>query len=549
MAHVRQVTLLLCAAAWILVVCAAGGCGSNNLTGGPDAGVGDATGMFGMPEANAIFGGDDGGIPAPCPGGGIACYVPPGCTTSVSGTVFDPAGRNPLYNVVVFVPNDPYGTLQPITPGTHSCNTCDVSIGDYVAATLTDAKGNFTLTGVPATSHVPLVVQTGKWRREVFLPRVAACDNTPVDATNSRLPKNHMEGDLPQMALLTGGCDDLGCFMKSMGIDDAEYTAPHGGGRLDVYQGVGIAGAPTGARLSTGGAGNCTGPGCPLWASRQSFEYYDIAILSCECAENRQTKPAAGVQALHDWLDEGGKVFASHYQYSWFKYGAPDFQNVATWLGASTANGAGNFAINTSFPKGMTYHDWLDNVGALGRNGTITLNSVATSVSTVNPPTIDWIYEPSNSYTKYLSFLTPIGGIAPAPGADGGAPVADAGGVADAGSAADTGATPDASVAETGTDAAEDANGDADEADAEDEGGPMEAGRAESNGPTYCGKAVFTDLHTSSSLTSQVDSIPNGCSGAPMTAQQKALEYLFFDLSACVSVDSVPPPPPPPPTK
>jgi hypothetical protein len=539
MTQVRQALLLLSAAAWIAVVSAAGGCGSNNLTGGPDGGPG----TFGNTEGG-LFGGGDGGTPAPCPGGGLGCYVPAGCTTSLSGTVYDPAGRNPLYNVVVFVPNDPYGTLPPITPGTHSCNTCDVSIGNYVAVTTTDSHGNFTLTGVPATSHVPLVVQTGKWRREVFLSNVPACTNTQVDAANSRLPKNHTEGDLPQMGLLTGGCDDLGCFMKSMGIDDAEYTAPHGGGRLDVYQGVGTAGAPIGARLSTGAAGNCTGPQCPLWASRQALEYYDIVILSCECAENRQTKPAGGVMALHDWLDEGGKVFASHYHYTWFRDGPPDFRNVATWLGTSTANGTGNFAIDTSFPKGMTYHDWLANVGALNRNGTIALNSVATSVSTVNPPTTRWIYNSNNNDTKYLSFLTPIGGIAPA------APAADSGAAGPV--AGDAAITQDATSADGTADVSVDA---ADEvaAEAATEAaaavGPSDAGPAEISGPTFCGKAVFTDLHTSSTLYSTVNNIPNGCSGAPMTAQQKALEFLFFDLSACVSTDNVPPPPPPPPTR
>ncbi len=541
MTHVRQAILLLCAAAWIAIVCASGGCGStNNEGGGPDAGQYDSTGTFGVNEGG-VFGGDDGGIPAPCPGGGIECYVPPGCTTSLSGTVYDPAGRNPLYNVVVFIPNDPLGALPPITPGTHSCNTCDVSIGNYVAATTTDSHGNFTLTGVPATSHVPLVVQTGKWRREVFLPHVASCTDTPVAAANSRLPKNHMEGDLPQMALLTGGCDDLGCFLKSMGIDDAEYTAPHGGGRLDVYQGVGVNGAPTGARLSNGAAGNCTGPNCPLWRNRQSFEYYDIVILSCECAENKQTKPATGVTALHDWLDEGGKVFASHYHYTWFRDGPPDFKNVANWLGMSTANGMGNFAIDTSFPKGKTYADWLGFVGALGRNGTIALNSVATSVSTVNPPTNRWIYSTQNDDTKYLSFLTPIGGIG-GTGMDAGAPAIDAG---------NAGAGIVAGDAEAGT-ASDDASTDASESssDAQSEAATTsEAGPPEMSSPTYCGKAVFTDLHTSSSLYSQVNNVPAGCSGAPMTAQQKALEYLFFDLSACVSPDSVPPPPIPPPAK
>ena len=247
MTQVRQAMLLLCAAAWIAVVSAAGGCGSNNDTGGPDAGQSrrDRT-PSATPKRGLFGGGDDGGIPAPCPGtGGLDCYVPAGCTTSVSGTVYDPAGRNPLYNVVVFVPNDPYGTLPPITPGTHSCNTCDVSIGELRRR---DDDRLARATSPSRASRRPRTCRS--WCRPAS--GVARCSfrvwppaRTPRStAANSRLPKNHNEGDLPQMALLTGGCDDLGCFMKSMGIDDGEYTAPHGGGRLDVYQGVGVGGAP-----------------------------------------------------------------------------------------------------------------------------------------------------------------------------------------------------------------------------------------------------------------------------------------------------------------
>lgn len=43
--------------------------------------------------------------------------------------------------------------------------------------------------------------------------------------------------------------------------------------------------------------------------------------------------------------------------------------------------------------------------------------------------------------------------------------------------------------------------------------------------------------------------IPGVCAGPPLSAQLKALEFLFFDLSACVSNDSLPPPPLPQPAK
>jgi len=463
-----------------------GGDDASAAGGGDDA----AAGTIGDGGGGALnLDGAGGGSPdasrgVACSGTGLCTLVPAGCTTSLSGTVYDPAGQNPLYNVVVFVPNDPMGKLPAIQTGTHSCNTCDVSIGDYVAATVTDAKGHFTLKNVPATTNVPLVVQTGKWRREVFLPSVKGCSDNPVPAASSRLPRSKGEGDLPQMALLTGGCDDTACFLRNVGIADTEITNPGGGGRLEVYEGVG------GATLASGTPANCTGAGCPLWASRQSLEPYDIVVLSCECGENNQTKPAASMQALHDWLAEGGKVFASHFHYTWFKNGPADFQGVATWLGYSPALGAGSYSLDTSFPKGMTYRDWLANVGALNANGTITLSSVATSVSTVNPPTQRWIYDSTASHTSYFSFLTPIGGLPPAP-ADGGA----------------------------------------------------------EKGPQYCGKAVFTDLHMSGQFGgSPVTNIPGGCPAGPLTPLQKALEFLFFDLSACVAPENEAPPPPPPPT-
>ena len=431
---------------------------------------------------------------------GLLCDVPQGCTTSITGTVYDPAGANPLYNVVVFIPVDPSGNLPAIKSGTNSCNTCDVSIGDYVTATNSLSDGTFKLTGVPAGENVPIVAQVGKWRRMATIPTVTACANTALPGSSmTRLPAKRSEGNIPQMALVTGGQDNLGCFLEGVGLDPSEYSAPHAGGRVDIYQGLPTSGTTVAPGLSPGDAGtagDCTSDNhdC-VWNSKSNLESYDMVLLACEGdtfdpaeSTSRVTnKTTSSKTALHDWLAEGGKVFATHYQYTWFKNGPPDFQGVADWLGGSGGYDMGGYTVDTTFPKGKVLDEWLGTVGALSQ-GQIYLLQVGESVGAVIPPTQRWIYNPAadvatglSNDTKYMSFLTPIGGI------------------------------PDA--------------------------GPSDAG------PSYCGKAVFSDLHAGGS---PVGAIPGACAGPPISQQLKALEFLFFDLSACVANDSLAPPNPPP---
>jgi hypothetical protein len=482
-----------------------GSSGGSGVSG--DGGEFSSTGTFAAADGSFDFGDASGVATTPACGNGSSrwkCEVDTSCgatPTTLTGKVYDPAGANPLYNVIVFIPNV-VSELPAVTPGTHSCNLCDVSIGDYVVATTTNYDGSFTLKGVPTGTDVPVTVQIGKWRRTTTVNIPKSCATNTVNGSTLRLPRSRSEGDMPQMAVLTGGCDDLGCFMTGMGIDPSEFTGPQGGGRVDVYEGTSLAGIGGGATLtsSRGTAGNCTTSSCPLWASTKSFEYYDMVLLSCECGENNQTKPAAGMSNLRTWLDEGGKVFASHYQYTWFKNNpSSDLQGVANWITSGAANPAtATEDIDATFPKGETFSQWLGVVGALNAAGpppTIQLDDVATSVSTVNATapqaTLRWIYDPSASDdVKYMSFQTPIGGAPP----------------------------------------------------------PADAGEG---GRTYCGKAVFTDLHTSGSLLSTVSQIPDGCgsNSGKLSAQQKALEFLFFDLSACVTNDTMPPPPPPPPVQ
>ena len=429
----------------------------------------------------------DTGVSACAPDSGWQCAVDTSCAspTRLTGKVFDPAGLTPLANVIVFIPNV-VAQLPPITPGAPTCG--GLSIGDYVTATVTDSTGSFTLSDVPVGSAVPVTVETGKWRRTVALAIPKACATTQVPDGTLHLPGRRADGDMPQMALLTGGADNLACFLAGIGVDPGEFTAPGGGGSVSVYRGVG------GADLSNGAPGDCTGALCPLWSTTASLDAFDVLLLGCEGGENLQTKPASAIQSMHDWLTSGGKLFGVHSQDTWFANGPADFQSVATWVDGPEAGAAGPFQIDTTSVRGHMFLQWASAVGILDSDGGLPLlgQDVATSVSGVTGTTVGWIHDVSTAglvsgsafagNVKALTIGIPRGVV------DGG-------------------------VEETAQ---------------------------------VCGRAVLTDIHPGG--TAPRSPIPSSCAGLGLTPEEKALEFLFFDdfippMPAC---DCPPPPPPPP---
>lgn len=459
----------------------------------------------------------------PCPTGlqcGVSC--PNGGDTTITGKVFDPAGKNPLYNVAVYVPATPLQPLPKGVPtGADACSCSALFKSGSITGGTTGVDGSFTLKNAPAGAQVPLVLQVGKWRRVVKISVTGCQANAQTDGTLT-LPGTVAPGDtddnMPDIAVSTGHADDLECLMLRIGLPASEYVAGAATtGHIHVFAGGDPSGSK-GGQTTPGAPETPAMPGAPpshtdLWASQAQLMPYDLTLLSCEGGETYQANPAA----LEAYLNAGGRAFASHFHYSWFSgpfatkqaYSAPaDWgSHLATWTNPSPPSSSGPIGgviqttLNGStmpFPKGVAFRQWLGVVGALGQGG-VPANELSiydprynAQVTPSNTPSQAWIVSDSSgmaNQTMYFSFDTPVNPPAAAP---------------------------------------------------------------DSGGPSYCGRVVFSDLHVAGDPITKDDhsmAPPARCNLTNLSPQEKALEFMLFDLSSCVIPDTIQPPlqvPPPP---
>jgi hypothetical protein len=486
-----------------------GGTGGNSPTAGSGGGSGGG-GNGGGADAAAGRGpglpppGWDGSVAAPtfecmglecrqstCTRGN--CMVPRcqgTARTTVSGTVYDPAGKVPLYNITVYVPNAP---LDPITDGP-SCDPCDPKTGTSLVSgkpivlSKTDPAGKFTLGAgdggdVPAGTDIPLVIQVGKWRRQVTLPMVAPCtDNQLMDPELTRLPRKQSEGHIPKMALTTGSADALECLLRKVGIDDSEFTPEAGTGRVNFFAG----GGGTSAYDATLNGGAAFTPVRPWWDDVENLKKYDIILHSCEgnqgsftgAASPTSTKSMEARQALQTFADLGGRVFASHWHVYWFEQGPPAFRSIATFNHRSGLPNPYNATID---PDRRELIQWMVNVGGSPMPGRVLLRQDAnqTTVDVVAGGSVSqrWIYAADRTpqAVQYLSANTPVMPASPMP--------------------------------------------------------PM----------NQCGKVVLSDIHVSAGGGAAAMSdlpnrpFPTGCVTTELSPQEKVLEFMLFDIASCVA--------------
>jgi hypothetical protein len=330
----------------------------------------------------------------PCPDGG---------TTSVSGVVFDPAGVNPLYNVIVYVPNT---TLEDIPTGA-TCDACGKVSREPVTSALTNSKGEFKLEHVPVTDNVPIVIQVGKWRRQFAIPMPMNCADTRLEDRNqTRLPRDQTEGHLPRIALTTGRDDALECLLRKVGISESEMTPETGAGRINFY--VGAGGTPRYKSTMNGGAAFT--PATAFWSSADALNGYDIVLLSCEGAERPTNKSMLARAAMQDYTSAGGRVFASHWHNYWLEFGPAPFSTVAVFEHQADLPNPFTAAIDMTFHKVLALAEWLVHVGSMAPLGMLIIRGGKHTVNRQNDGVSQrWVYSTSPVSTQYFSFNTPVG--------------------------------------------------------------------------------------------------------------------------------------------
>lgn len=434
--------------------------------------------------------------------GAPSCGTCSACNTVLTGKVYDPSGASPtlkannvpLAGVTVF---QPAGALRTLTDGVQ-CDNCTNLATPSVTETVTDASGSFTLSNVSPGTAVPIVVQSGRWRRAITM-NVPACTTTAVPNGTLRMPKNRTDGlggvaNIPKIAIVMGDRESLECGILKYGIDPSEFarrTGPGDANRIQFYRSGGMT---TAAGLPPSGTN--------LWGAGGSINEYAAVVLPCSI----NMKEASGAFAsatekttMRNWTAAGGRLFIDHWGgEAWIHNGGGAFGTTSSWANPlpGSALAFAQAKVLTTTPVQTLYRDWLFNVGASTDWGSgyarsdepwrhaLNPNATQTTQWLRGEQNNNWGANPGGDYALSYSFETPIGAAA--------------------------GAT--------------------------------------------CGRVIYNGMHVaqpripSSAYPTSSHTFPTSCDlSFGLTSEEKALEYQFFQLTACQLGGSVPPPPPPPP--
>jgi hypothetical protein len=443
------------------------------------------------------------GTPSNCTG---LCLNRPTCaagkTTTITGTVraavssWVPAGTvpDPVPGVLVYVPNGP---VKAFGAGAH-CGSCsdDVS-GDPLVATTTDFDGTFTLTDVPVSKSgsdaIPVVIQLGRWRRQFSFVVSQPCANNPVGTLNMPSVES-ATSDIPLTAISTGAVDSLECVLLKMGVDPSQFTSYDAAnpGRIHLYSaGPGSAdkdshgpgayiappsGHPQADESVLMGTGTTPGP------SNGTYMQYDQVMLPCWGVETFKT--TTELANLVSYAKAGGHFFATHFSYTWL-YQNDLFAGTAAWDVNSDTNPSytpftgtvsRTVPLPSATPPGL-FARWLNYVGALDHaNPSGSPPDPATVTIQAGRHDVDHVLGASHDW---------IDGVDP---------------------------NQSGSAARMTLHFTFDVNA--------------------------CGHAIFSDFHVNNQYGTNGVAFPNECTKDALSAQERILEYMIWDLASCASPPS-----------
>jgi len=472
------------------------------------------------------IGGVDG--PTKCvAGGGQACALcsaipdcsKAGTVTHLTGRVITPGRDDANAANQVGVPNAIVYILQTdkvedlpafstgIPAGGTSCDRCeDQDLGPVLNGTVTDATGSFTLDEfIPVDKDFLLVVKAGRFRRatKFKLPASAACETTALPTmlpdNPTRLPRSMTDGsavNIPRIAVTTGKVDAIECVLEKMGLAHGEFANPEapvsaGAPRVNLYRG-GPVGGPTGARIDATTPHDST-----LYGSAAQLESYDILISDCEGGDwdaDSDERQANGAN-VRQYLNRGGRMFASHLGFTWLEGNGTDpyaadtaietgLDPASTWTSTLNLTTTGTGTVSRGRPNASqrieNFSDWLVNEGVTtAPDYDFTINEPRSMSTGLGESSEEFVHlRDVNQRTQQFSFNTPYGA-------------------------------------------------------------PKEA---------VCGRVAYSGFHVAVASGSgggtptdpfEDATFPEHCAG-DLTKQEKVLLYMLFDLGACIGV--VPPP-------
>jgi hypothetical protein len=367
-----------------------------------------------------------------------------GSDTTITGVVYDPAGKNPLPNILVYVPQATVSAftdgVNPSTPVKDSYAT--LVTGNPLVSVTTGADGSFSLSGVPAGTDVPLVIQAGRWRRQFVISSVAACTTTalystavttvgtdPGDLSTSnvtqggssslseygeytmlRFARNQNEGDIPRIAFVTGSADALECTVRKVGIDDSEFTDPNVGinstsgstavssnspaGRVGLFQRNSGGGAKAPGYSGSGTAVSSVQTGYALFGSTNLLNGYNVLMLPCAgtADSSLETNGAniADAQNVASFTNAGGRVFSTHFS-SDLLNSVSSISGAANWISPVTPSNTstGTAIVNQSSTDSDTMGQWLYGLNG-GTKFSVAVSQLRISQTGTNSPTVNW---------------------------------------------------------------------------------------------------------------------------------------------------------------